>query len=95
MPYRIEIYVGSDNASRKINKDYLGRVRKWASNVFPEGYTLLKGEGFYNGVSEDSIIICVFSNHDLDIANQLYCLKKQMKQESVLFVKNPVDFKVV
>ena len=54
--YRVDIYIGSDNDSRKIHDNYLDKVREWANATFPEGYTLVRGEGYYNGVSEDSIL---------------------------------------
>jgi len=34
MHYRIDIYIGSDNHSREINEEYLGRVREWADENF-------------------------------------------------------------
>ena len=55
--YRVDIYIGSDNDSRKIHDNYLDKVRKWANATFPDGYTLVRGEGYYNGVSEDSILL--------------------------------------
>ena len=54
--YRVDIYIGSDNDSRKIHASYLDKVRKWANATFPDGYTLVRGEGYYNGVSGDSIL---------------------------------------
>ena len=45
MGYRFDVFVGSDNDSRKIRKGYLDRVVSWANSVFPEGYTLTRGRG--------------------------------------------------
>ena len=95
MPYRIEIYIGSNNNTRKINECYLDEVKNWASKVFPEGYTLIKGKGFYNGVSEDSVIISVFSDQELKLNHELGCLKQKLKQDSVLVAKYFVDFEVL
>ena len=44
--YRVDIYVGSDNDSRKITDLYLEKVRRWANETFPDGYTIVKGEGY-------------------------------------------------
>jgi len=95
MPYRVEIYIGSDNDSRRICKNYLKKVRKWADAVFPEGYTLLRGEGYYNGIRENSLIINVLSNYDSYVKEQLKKLKHELKQEAILVVKSSVDFEII
>jgi hypothetical protein len=94
MPYRIEIFIGSDNNTRKIGKYYLERIRKWASKVFPNGYTLLRSKGFYNGISEDSVIISVLSDQDLVLEQELKQLRNELKQESILLAKYFIDLEV-
>ena len=93
--YRVDIYIGSDNSSRKIHDSYLDKVRKWTNETFPDGYTLVKGEGYYNGVSEDSILLYAFLSYDVTLKDQLERLKRELRQEAILFVKSPVDFEVV
>ena len=93
--YRIDIYIGSDNDSRKIHNTYLDKVREWANTTFPDGYTLVRGEGYYNGVSEDSILLYAFLNYDVALKDRLERLKRELRQESILVVKSPVDFEVV
>lgn len=95
MPYRVDIYIGSDNDSRRICKSYLKKVRDWANAVFPDGYTLVRGEGCYNGISEDSILLYAFSNYDVALKNNLEKLKRELRQEAILVVKSAVDFEVV
>ena len=95
MPYRIEIYIGGDNNSRRICKDYLKKVRQWADVIFPEGYTLIRGEGCYNRTHEDSLIINVLSNYDVSVTNQLKKLKRELKQKAILAVKSPVYFEII
>lgn len=95
MPYRVDIYIGSDNDSRKICKNYLKKVRDWANSVFPDGYTLVRGEGCYNGISEDSVLINALSNYDVALKNKLEKLKRELRQEAILVVKSAVDFEVV
>jgi hypothetical protein len=92
--YRIDVYIGSDNNSRKINDSYLEKVKNWANEAFPQGYTILKGEGYYNGISEDSILLFSFLEYDKQIQNSLQRLKDELKQESILFVKSNVDYEV-
>ena len=93
--YRVDIYIGSDNDSRKIHESYLDKVRKWANKTFPDGYTLVRGEGYYNGASEDSILLHAFLNYDPALKHQLEKLKRELRQESILFVKSAVDYEVV
>jgi hypothetical protein len=93
--YRVDIYIGSDNDSRKIGDLYLEKVREWANAIFPDGYTLVKGEGYYNGASEDSILLHAFLDYDPALKHQLERLKRELKQEAILVVKSAVDYEVV
>jgi hypothetical protein len=91
MPYRFDIYIGSDNGSRRIDSQYLGKVRQWADANFPTGYTLLRGQGCYGGISEDSLLVNVLSNCDLPLREQVNGLKLDLSQEAILVVKSEVD----
>ncbi len=93
--YRIDIYIGSDNDSRRINDVYLNKIRNWANLTFPEGYTLVKGEGYYNGISEDSILLYAFLSYDIDLKRSLKKLKRELKQDAILLVKSTVNLEVV
>ena len=93
--YRVDIYIGSDNDSRRINDVYLNKIKNWANRTFPEGYTLVKGEGYYNGISEDSILLHAFLSYDIDLKRSLKKLKRELKQDAILLVKSTVDLEVV
>lgn len=93
--YRVDIYIGSDNDSRKINDLYLEKVKRWANEAFPDGYTIVRGEGYYNGILEDSILLYAFLNSDMALKNPLERLKQELRQESILLVKSAVDYEVV
>jgi hypothetical protein len=93
--YRVDIYIGSDNDSRKIHDGYLNKIREWANTTFPDGYTIFKGEGYYNGSSEDSILLHAFLNYDPALNQQLEKLKQELKQQAILVVKSAVDYEVV
>ena len=93
--YRVDIYIGSDNDSRKIHDSYLNIVKEWANSTFPDGYTLVKGEGYYNGSSEDSILLHAFLDYDPTLNRQLERLKRELKQQAILVVKSAVDYEVV
>lgn len=93
--YRVDIYIGSDNDSGKIHDGYLNKVREWANTAFPDGYTIFKGEGYYNGSSEDSILLHAFLSYDLALKHQLERLKRELKQDTILLVKSAVEYEVV
>lgn len=90
--YRVDVYVGSDNNSRKIDQSYLGMVKKWANETFPDGYTIIKGEGYYNGILEDAILLSAFVNSDIDLDCQLEELKRKLRQELILLVKFKLNY---
>jgi len=93
--YRIEIYIGSDNDSRKIDDFYLEKIKRWANSTFPEGYTLVRGEGYFNGNPEDSIVLQVLLDYDPNLKRQLEKLKKEIRQDSILVVKSKVVYEMV
>ena len=95
MPYRVEIYIGSDNNSRKICKEYIKKIIEWADVTFPEGYTLLKGEGCYDGIYEETIIINALSNYDVSLNGQLKRLKRELEQNAILVVKFPTQMETI
>ena len=87
--------LGSDNGSRRIDEPYLGKVKKWADQNFPDGYTLVRGEGCYRGISEDSLLINLLSDYDFPLSKKLEGLKRDLSQEAILVVKSQVDLEVV
>jgi hypothetical protein len=93
--YRVDIYIGSDNDSRQIHAGYLNKVREWANTAFPDGYTIFRGEGYYNGSSEESLLLHAFLNYDPILKDQLEKLKRDLRQESILVVKSVADYEVV
>jgi hypothetical protein len=95
MPYRTDIYIGSNNETRRINKNYLSKIEEWAGAIFPNGYTLLRGRGYYNVASEDSVIVNVFTDRLPDLNSQLELLKRKLMQDAILLVRSPVEFEVV
>ena len=55
---------------------------------------LLKGEGYYNGISEDSILLHAFLNYDPILKHQLKKLKRELKQETILLVKSTLFYQL-
>jgi len=95
MPYRVDIYIGSDNHSRRISREYVSRILEWANATFPQGYTLMKGRGHYRGASEDSLVVSVLYDCDKDLRDQLLPLKHTLGQEAILLAKSEVKIEVV
>ena len=95
MSYRIDIYIGSDNGSRRINEAYLNKVRNWADGIFPDGYTFVRGQGYYRGTSEDSLLINVLSYSEPSLREQLKQLKHELSQEAILVSKTYVDLEMI
>ncbi|MCW4002649.1 MAG: hypothetical protein NWE95_01880 [Candidatus Bathyarchaeota archaeon] len=95
MPYRVDIYIGSDSDSRRLTESYISMVREWAGNVFSEGYTLVRGNGCFKGTTEESILINAVSQYDMNLRDQLRELKGKLGQEAILLVKTCVDFEII
>ena len=95
MGYRFDVFVGSDNSSRRITKDYLRRIVKWANSVFPEGYTLTRGRGYYEGEHEESLVLSVLTDGDIELKDKVALLKRELKQKSILVSKYTVQLAAV
>ena len=95
MPYSFDIYIGSDNGSKRIHKHYLNKIEQWANSSFPDGFTLIRGKGYYRGVTEDSVVINVLSDYELSLQNQINSLKQILSQEAILVAKSRIDLEVL
>ena len=70
-------------------------MRQWADQNFPNGYTLLRGQGCYGGYSEDSLLVNVLSDHEFALGDQVRELKRDLSQEAILLVKSQVDLELI
>jgi uncharacterized membrane-anchored protein YitT (DUF2179 family) len=95
VPYRIDIYIGSDNGSKRIDDSYLSKIRNWADGIFPDGYTFVRGQGYYRGTSEDSLLINVLSYNEPSLREHLKQLKQELSQEAILVTKSQVDLETI
>jgi hypothetical protein len=93
--YKLDIYIGSDNGSRKINSRYLDRITEWADRYFPEGYTLLKGRGYYDGAQEDSVVLSALTDYDTDFKDRITELKQKLEQEAIAVTKYRVELEFI
>jgi hypothetical protein len=55
----------------------------------------VRGKGFYHGISEDSILINVYSNYNVDLRHELERLKRELRQESILVAKSAVEIELI
>lgn len=62
---------------------------------FPEGFTLITGEGYYEGSKEHCLIIDIVTNKYHSVLDLAYAIKKQNKQKSVLVVNVHSDMKLI
>jgi uncharacterized membrane-anchored protein YitT (DUF2179 family) len=90
MPFRYDIFIGSDNSSRRMNRSYLNKLKELLNDCFPDGYTLLNCRGYYNGTEEESVIVTVVCEKTIDF-EKVYRLKKHLKQEAILVTIYRVD----
>jgi hypothetical protein len=93
---KINVYVGADNKTHRINNTYYRRVLKIVNSYF-KGYSLLNSVGYWNGVKEESLIISIIDNRiNLEsVNNMVEQLKSELKQESILieYLKVDCEFK--
>ena len=91
MGYRFDVFVGSDNGTKRIRRSYLDRVINWANSVFPNGYTLTRGRGYYEGTEEDSLIVSVLTSQRIDLREKVASLKCELRQKSILVTNYAVE----
>jgi hypothetical protein len=93
--YKLDIYIGSDNGSRKIDREYVDKITEWADRNFPDGYTLVRARGYYNGSQEDSLVLSVLTDYDIDLKEQVGDLKQKLEQKAIAVAKYNVDVEFV
>lgn len=91
MPLRYDIYIGSDNDSRKLTEKYLDLILEWANHAFADGYTIMKGEGYFNHSREDSVVVSTISQKEIELNGEIKSLKKRLKQDAILITKYTVE----
>jgi hypothetical protein len=78
MGCRYDLYIGGDNGSRMIDQAYLDKVVKWAGSVLPNRYTLLGGQGYFEGTQEDSLVLSAIIDGELELEREVLQLKKEL-----------------
>lgn len=92
--YNYNLYVGlTTKNNKKLNTK---KVIKTINNLLTpliNGFTIVKGLGFWNGTSEQSIIINIINSDDIDFiinyVNKQLC--KILQQHCILITKNVIN----
>jgi len=96
MPTKIQLYIGADNATKKITSKYEKKIEKILSKYW-KNFTLTKCRGFYQGEVEESIlaIIVVLQLVLQDLHSCIGELKVKLVQETIgCEITANVDFKL-
>ncbi len=100
MAEKYDIYIGSENGSRRLTADYVNEIIEWAKANLPEGYTLVRGLGYSDGSLEDSVILSFLSYSKLSygeghLTARLKALKERLQQKAILLSRYPVELETV
>lgn len=82
-----KIYIGANNDTKELEKDKIVHLMNTMSQT--QGYTIIDTIGYWNDESEPSCIVEIYGSYNLSIVD---ILKKELKQDSIMVVK---DYKVV
>lgn len=97
MQTKIRLYIGADNETGKITKEYEEKVGKIISKYW-DNFTLTRKTGYYEGKVEDSIeaVIIVLKLIFKDLDDCVKELKVELVQKEIgLEIEVNVDFKLI
>lgn len=94
-PRRYDIYIGSDNQTHRQNEDYVSKVLEWAGRIFPNGYTIVHGEGYFGQSKEDSLVVSAIVERELELSCDMRALKRLLNQDAILVTKCAVEAEMV
>lgn len=93
---KINFFIGANNKTKKINKEYYNKVIDICSKYFID-YSINRLEGFWNGIKEQSLNVFIYReviNKKL-LNNMAIELKQELKQEAILISMEKVKTVVV
>ena len=65
------------------NKNY-SDVKARASTLFPDGFTIIKAEGHFQGVSEHSLILEIVTDDEDQVRRLAFWVRKHNRQKTVM-----------
>ncbi len=95
MTYRYDIYIGSDNHSSSITDEYIDKIAEWANESFPDGYTMTFGRGYWNGESEDCVVLNALTEDEDAVVKRLRKLKRELNQDGILLSRYAVESEII
>lgn len=97
---KLELYIGAhpeDNDG--IGGQHYCHIKHLTANLFPDGFTMTRSEGYWNGGYEDTVVVTVVRQGgpilDELLMEQLGQVAKELEQQEVLVVETPVFTQVV
>ena len=70
---------------------HLDKVVKWAGSVFRNRYTLLGGQGYFEGTQEDSLVLSAIIDGELELEREVLQLKKELGQKPILVSRQQIE----
>lgn len=92
MSNEITIYIGADNATGKINQDYLNKIETFFFGVC-DGFTLLRSVGYWHGHKEESVVIKIITDSDFffkSLLKELEVLRSDLNQSAILATEQTI-----
>jgi hypothetical protein len=84
----IELFIGSNNTTHKVERDKLEQVL----SKYHEGFTIQPAVGYWLGAREDSVTVIISDDFDA-IINTIQRLKQVLKQDAIAYHEvTPLEF---
>ena len=80
MQKTIELFIGSNNQTHRVERDKLEQVLA----KYHEGFTLQPAVGYWQGAREDSVTVIISDDFDA-IINTIQRLKQVLKQDAIAY----------
>jgi len=88
MKKTIELFIGSNNKTHKVERDKLEKVL----GKYHEGFTVQPAVGYWQGVREDSVTVVISDEFDT-ILETIKKLKYELKQDAIAYHEvTPLEF---
>ena len=80
MQKTIELFIGSNNQTHRVERDKLEQVLA----KYHEGFTIQPAVGYWQGAREDSVTVIISDDFDA-IINTIQRLKQVLKQDAIAY----------
>lgn len=93
---KLELYIGShpDDPGTEVSDSHLDHAYNLMRDLFPQGFTMAKGYGYWDSVGEGSIIVTVVREGGPIITDllreQVSQVAEELEQMEILMCETPV-----